>query len=166
MSKGSGRRPTLISRAQADANYEAIFGPSRLQKTRGEGMKSGISMGNIKVDDFHQLSELSRKDLEFATKIIQWGQWAGSGIFPHCSKKQGYSPSITDDEALEIDGIIAKMQSKPKYVLIQMYLYNNTIEATAKMVKLSKHSVSNYRDIGLSFLYGALTNKKFDTAGK
>jgi hypothetical protein len=32
MSKGSKRRPTLISREAEDANWNALFGQSRLQK--------------------------------------------------------------------------------------------------------------------------------------
>jgi len=32
MSKGSGRRPTLISQKEADDNWRAAFGPSRLER--------------------------------------------------------------------------------------------------------------------------------------
>lgn len=42
MGKGDGRRPTLIPKEQADANWDAVFGPKKLNVMSDEEREAAL----------------------------------------------------------------------------------------------------------------------------
>jgi DNA-directed RNA polymerase specialized sigma subunit len=68
----------------------------------------------------------------------------------------GPAPNISDDQGMAVDRIIAGMDGKTQYVLLQLYLYRQTMTAVGQSVVISNRRVAEYRDQGLNDLYGAL----------
>lgn len=101
------------------------------------------------------MREIKTGELEFKTNVAEWGKWARGGM-PSGIRGDGAVPFITDDEALLIDGVIAGMFGRPRFVLLEIYIHNRSIAWIAEHVNESSRKIMAWRDMGLNMLYGAM----------
>jgi DNA-directed RNA polymerase specialized sigma24 family protein len=106
------------------------------------------------------LEELRAKELEEATNIVQWGLWARGGL-PECSSlERGTTPAITDDDALAIERVVAKLPVMTRTVIKRLYIGRYTLHEIAMKLMVSKRRVAEYRDQGLNIIHGAINFSK------
>jgi hypothetical protein len=107
------------------------------------------------------MEELTTRELEQKTGIVEWGRWSRGGL-PTGKPGEGCSAMITDEEALKIDQEMAWLKQKYfklYYVLVEMYKWEQTIRDLVKTLKISNREIMSHRDKGLSILYGRLSGK-------
>lgn len=114
---------------------------------------------------------MTASKLEDDIMIWSWGQWAREGMggarYPAwvIIMLQGYResraktfPDISDDVALKIDSLVAKLPERPRSVVYSLYVCNRSINYIAGMQRRSKHAVSQDRDFALATIWGAMGN--------
>ncbi len=104
------------------------------------------------------LTELGTSELEEITKIREWGIWSRGG-YPTGKRGEGIQANITDEEALLIDRQVAALKtlfSRAYFILCELYKWDKGINELARSLDISNRRVMDYRDKGLSFIYGGL----------
>jgi len=107
-------------------------------------------------------ANLSKEELETLTKVAEWGRWTwqGEGDGEHhmylISTSRKSSANISDDEAVEVDTVIAKLDARQYNVLCTLYVDRKPLMLAARYLHMDRQTVRNIRQEALEKLLEGL----------
>jgi hypothetical protein len=117
-------------------------------------------------------AHLAREELETRTKVIEWGRWSwegmGEGEHPMylISTSRKSSANISDDEAIEIDTVVASLQPRQQDVLSILYVDRKPLMLAARILHMDRQTMRNIRQEGLEKLLEGLVARLQCVAAK
>lgn len=115
---------------------------------------------------------LDREQLEDYTKVIEWGRWSweGMGYGEHplylVSTCRKASAQISDDEAIELDMLIAKLEPRQRTVIEILYCDRKPLMLAAKVLHMDRQTMRDLRQRALQSLFDTLIVKRRRVAAK
>lgn len=116
-------------------------------------------------------AHMTREELEVLTKIVEWGRWTweGMGCGEHpmylISTSRKSSANISDDEAIEIDTVVAGLEPRQGEVLFKLYVDRKPLMLAARILHMDRQTMRNIRQEGLEKLMeGLIARRKRVTA--
>lgn len=118
-----------------------------------------------------QAQVLSTQELEKVTKIREFGKWAllgenaGLGVtrqikFQARNKEEMSEwqalETVSDDEGLAIDAILALLEATDRKILKSLYQYGISTRKAAERLRMDRTILRNRRDIALAFIAGRM----------
>lgn len=117
----------------------------------------------------NQLATLNTEALEDLLQIRSWGRWAKPQFVGHKTpgwvkeilsgwreSPREYVPEVSDEYAMALDSLIARLPDRRKKVIIGIYVFRMPITYLSRKLSTSKHTVIQERDAAMWYLYGAL----------
>lgn len=112
------------------------------------------------------LAHMTREDLETQTKVVEWGRWTWEGM--GCGEHPMYlistcrksSANITDDEAIEVDAVMAALEPRHHDVLCILYVDRKPLMLAARILHMDRQTMRNVRQEGLERLLEGLLARR------
>lgn len=113
---------------------------------------------------------MDREQLEDFTKIVEWGRWSwegmGDGEHPlylvsTCRKS---SAQISDDEAIELDLLVAKLEPRQRAVVEILYRDRKPLMLAAKYFHMDRQTMRDLRLAALQAIFDGLIRIRRATA--
>jgi DNA-directed RNA polymerase specialized sigma24 family protein len=107
-------------------------------------------------------AHLAREELETRTKVEEWGRWTwegmGRGEHPMylISTSRKSSANISDEEAIEVDAVVATLEPRQHEVLEILYVDRKPLMLAARILHMDRQTMRDIRQEGLEKLLEGL----------
>jgi hypothetical protein len=168
----------MSSKAKIYYGVAGVYGPYLASETPSRGCAhrrlddSDIAREIAALEAVELAPPLDREQLEDFTKVVEWGRWSwegmGNGEHPMylistCRKS---SAQISDDEAIELDMLIAKLPDRQHDVIGILYVERKPLMLAAVRLRMDRQTMRNLRLEALQTLYNGLVQNRKRVAVK
>lgn len=115
-------------------------------------------MNALAQSDINAMIDIQIKELEDATKIVEWGIWSRGGL-PTGGKNVASIANISDDEVLEIEDALRRLRdAMPRAVLVvkKLYIGWKSKSQLAQELRIPRDRVTDYQKQALNALYALI----------